>query len=144
MSSQLPPPCETPAAPAEVAPCPHPRGTLTATVLGSCLTFVVGAIINVALPAMRAGLATDAAGAQWIVNAYLLPVGALVLLGGALGDHYGRRRVFLLGLTIFALGSLACALAPALGWFLAARSAQGLGAALRGVRCRGRRARRAR
>lgn len=127
MSSPLPPPCE---APRDVAPCPHPRGTLTATVLGSCLTFVVGAIVNVALPAMRAGLATDAAGAQWIVNAYLLPVGALVLLGGALGDHLGRRRVFLTGLAVFAAGSLACALAPSLAWFLAARTTQGVGAAL--------------
>ena len=105
-------------------------GTLVATVLASSLTFIEGSIVNVALPAMEAGLGTNAAGAQWIVNAYLLPLGALVLIGGALGDHYGRRRMLTAGVALFGLACLACAVAPSLGWLLAARAAQGAGAAL--------------
>ncbi|MEM8825945.1 MAG: MFS transporter [Pseudomonadota bacterium] len=90
----------------------------------------MGSIINVALPVMRADLSTDAAGAQWIVNAYLLPLGALVLVGGALGDHYGRKRLFLIGLATFTLATLGAALSPTLLPLLAARALQGVGAAL--------------
>ena len=67
---------------------------------------------------------------QWVVNAYLLPLSALLLLGGALGDHYGRRRLLVLGTGLFAAASLACALAPSLPVLLAARAVQGIGAAL--------------
>lgn len=105
-------------------------GVLVATVLGSSLAFIVGAIINVALPAMQAEFGMDAAGAQWIVNAYLLPVGALVLIGGALGDHYGRKRLFIAGLCLFTLAALGCALAPSGATLLAARVVLGLGAAM--------------
>ena len=108
----------------------HETGTIVATVLGSSLAFVVGSIINVALPSMQRDLGTDAAGAQWIVNAYLLPLGALVLIGGALGDHYGRKRLFQLGLIVFTAGCLGCALSPSLPALLAARVVQGVGAAL--------------
>ena len=105
-------------------------GVLVATIAGSSLAFVMGSIVNVALPSMREGFNTDAAGAQWIINAYLLPVGALVLLGGALGDHYGRKRVFNAGLALFTLSTIGCALAGSFELFLALRVAQGLGAAL--------------
>ncbi|WP_417516944.1 MFS transporter [Minwuia sp.] len=131
MTTAISPPCdETPTNTGETVPCRSRRGTLIATVLGSSLAFVVGSIVNVALPAMQRGLETDAAGAQWIINAYLLPVGALVLIGGALGDRYGRKRIFSLGLIIFALATAACAAAPDMTWLLTARATQGVGAAL--------------
>ena len=131
MSTAIPPPCDETAGARHVeAPDTGKTGVLVATVLGSSLAFVVGAIINVALPSMQTSLGIDAAGAQWIVNAYLLPLGALVLIGGALGDHYGRKRMFLAGLALFSLGCAACALAPGYGFLLAARVVQGLGAAL--------------
>ncbi|WP_048308304.1 MFS transporter [Halomonas sp. PR-M31] len=131
MATALTPPCdESLRTRSDHTPCSRKRGVLAATILGSSLAFVVGAIINVALPAMQTSFATNAAGAQWIVNAYLLPLGALVLMGGALGDHYGRKRVFLLGLVVFTFGCLACALAPNLTLLLAARALQGVGAAL--------------
>ena len=127
----LPPPCDESARFGdEAVACPDERGTLVATVLGSSLAFVVGSIVNVALPSMQRSLDTDAAGAQWIVNAYLLPLGALVLIGGALGDHYGRKRLFQIGLGVFTLGCLGCALAPTLPALLVTRAVQGAGAAL--------------
>lgn len=110
--------------------CPDKRGTLIATVAGSSLAFAVGSIVNVALPAMQAEFGTDAAGAQWIVNAYLLPLGAFVLIGGALGDHRGRKRLFQIGLLLFGAACLACALAPSLAFLLAARAVLGIAAAL--------------
>ncbi|MCY7279311.1 MAG: MFS transporter [Sphingomonas bacterium] len=107
-----------------------PRWTLAACVLASSLSFVEGSVLNVALPAIRASYQADAADVQWVVNAYLLPLSALLLLGGALGDHYGRRRLLLIGTGLFAVTSLVCALAPSLEILLAARAAQGVGAAL--------------
>ncbi len=131
MTAATLPPCDE-AAPVPAGSCVplHGTGTLVATVLGSSLAFVVGSIINVALPDMQRDLGTDAAGAQWIVNAYLLPLGALVLIGGALGDHYGRKRLFQTGLIVFTLGCLGCALSPNLPVLLGARVVQGIGAAL--------------
>ena len=87
-------------------------------------------MLNVALPAIRAGYGARAAEVQWVVNAYLLPLSALLLLGGALGDHYGRRLLLLVGTSLFAAASLICALAPSLEVLLAARAMQGVGAAL--------------
>jgi EmrB/QacA subfamily drug resistance transporter len=87
-------------------------------------------VLNVALPAIRASYGAGAAEVQWVVNAYLLPLSALLLLGGALGDHYGRRLLLLIGTALFAVASLICALAPSLELLLAARAAQGVGAAL--------------
>jgi len=84
----------------------------------------------VALPAIRAGYGAGAQDVQWVVNAYLLPLSALLLLGGALGDHYGRRLLLVVGTGVFAVTSLICALAPSLPILLAARAAQGIGAAL--------------
>ena len=107
-----------------------PRWTLAACVLASSLSFVEGSVLNVALPAIRASYGAGAADVQWVVNTYLLPLSALLLLGGALGDHYGRRLLLLIGTGLFAIASLACALAPNLDILLAARAAQGIGAAL--------------
>ena len=108
----------------------NPRWTLVACVLASSLSFVEGSVLNVALPAIRAGYGANAQDVQWVVNAYLLPLSALLLLGGALGDHFGRRRLLVIGTSIFALASLICALAPSLPLLLSARAAQGIGAAL--------------
>ena len=107
-----------------------PRWTLAASILASSLSFVDGSVLNVALPAIRASYEAGAAEAQWVVNAYLLPLSALLLLGGALGDHFGRRRLLVIGTAVFAAASLVCALAPSLEALLAARGAQGIGAAL--------------
>jgi EmrB/QacA subfamily drug resistance transporter len=108
----------------------HPRATLTATILGSSLAFIDGSVVNVALPALAHDLKINPADLSWTINAYLLPLGVLILLGGALGDHFGRRRFFQLGLSTFTFASLVCAAAPSLAWLLAARGLQGLGAAL--------------
>ena len=105
-------------------------GALWATVLGSSVAMIDGSVVNVALPAMARALDADAAGIQWIVNGYMLPLSALVLIGGALADSLGRKRVFLAGLAIFALASIGCMAAPDLGWLIAARVTQGAGAAL--------------
>jgi EmrB/QacA subfamily drug resistance transporter len=110
--------------------CLDPRGTLIATVLGSSLAFVVGSIVNIALPQMQAEFAAGPAGAQWIVNAYLLPLAAFVLVGGALGDRYGRRRIFLSGLGTFAAACLLCAAAWSFPVLLLGRALEGIGAAM--------------
>ena len=108
----------------------HPRATLAATTLGSSLAIIDGSVVNVALPAMAENLQMDPSILPWIVTAYLLPLGALTLLGGALGDHFGLRRWFHLGLTAFTVGSVACAAASSAAWLLGARGLQGLGAAV--------------
>ncbi|KIT17088.1 MFS transporter [Jannaschia aquimarina] len=128
MSNALPLPCQ-PADPGH-ADCPDTRGTLIATVIGSSLVFVLGSIVNVALPQMQDGFGTGPAGAQWIVNSYLLPLSALVLLGGALGDHYGRKAVFLAGLAVFAASCILCAIAWSFPVFLIGRVLEGVGAAM--------------
>ncbi len=107
-----------------------PRWTLVACVLASSLSFVEGSVLSVALPAIRESYGAGAQQVQWVVNAYLLPLSALLLLGGALGDHFGRKRLLIIGTSIFAITSLICALAPSLPILLAARAAQGVGAAL--------------
>jgi EmrB/QacA subfamily drug resistance transporter len=106
------------------------RWTLVACILASSLSFVEGSVLSVALPAIRASYGAGGQDVQWVVNAYLLPLSALLLLGGALGDHFGRRRLLISGTSIFAVTSLVCALAPSLPVLLAARAAQGIGAAL--------------
>src|SRR4029079_7544070 len=107
-----------------------PRWTLVACILASSLSFVEGSVLNVALPAIKATYGAGAQDVQWVVNAYLLPPSALLLLGGALGDHFGRSRLLVIGTSIFAVTSLVCALAPSLPILLGARAAQGVGAAL--------------
>nr|WP_295659458.1 MFS transporter [Polymorphobacter sp.] len=109
---------------------PHPGPVLAATILASSLAFVDGSVVNVALPAIGRDLAGAAPDLQWVVNAYLLPLSALLLLGGAAGDRYGRRRLLVAGIVLFALASVLCAAAPSLPWLLAGRAAQGIGAAM--------------
>ena len=111
-------------------PCPNATLTLVASILASSLAFVDGSVVNVALPAMAADLGAEPAGLQWIVNAYLLPLSALLLLGGAAGDRYGRRRLFLGGIALFAAASLICAVAPSLELLIAGRVLQGAASAM--------------
>ena len=106
------------------------RGTLLAAVLASGMAFLDGTVVNVALPHIGTDLHAGIAGLQWTVNGYLLALAALVLFGGALGDRYGRRRVFLVGVAWFTLASLACGLTTGTGALIAARVLQGCGAAL--------------
>ncbi|UWR21158.1 MFS transporter [Sulfitobacter sp. S190] len=132
MSTTLPLPCTATGTAVDPArgDCPDQNGTLVATILGSSLAFIVGSIINVALPQMQTEFGVGATGAQWIVNAYLLPLGAFVLIGGALGDHYGRKRVFMAGLVVFLLACLLCAVAWSFPVFLIGRAFEGIGAAM--------------
>ena len=108
----------------------RPRLVLAATILASSLNFVDSSVINVGLPAIGRSLHAPADALQWAVNAYLLPLSALLLLGGALGDRYGQRRLLVIGLTCFAAASAACAAAPSLAWLIAARAFQGVAAAM--------------
>lgn len=106
------------------------RWVLTATILASSMAFIDSTALNVALPAIQADLNASGVELLWIVNAYLLMLASLVLIGGALGDRLGRKRVFMTGIGIFMLGSLACGLAPSSGWLIAFRVVQGIGGAL--------------
>ena len=108
----------------------HPGMVLTATILASSLAFVDGSVVNVGLPAIGRSFQGGAADLQWVINAYLLPLSALLLFGGALGDRFGRRNTLIVGVALFAAASAACAFAPSLTWLLAGRSVQGIGAAL--------------
>jgi EmrB/QacA subfamily drug resistance transporter len=94
------------------------------------MAFIDGSVVSVALPALQADLNTSVRGSQWIVNAYMLTLGALMLVGGAAGDRYGRRRVFALGVVVFTAASIACGLAPNVLTLVAARTLQGFGGAL--------------
>ncbi|MFN8167863.1 MAG: MFS transporter [Candidatus Nanopelagicales bacterium] len=106
------------------------RLALAATVVGSGVAFLDTSVVNVALPAITRDLGGGFATAQWVVDGYLLTLGSLVLVGGALGDLLGRRRVYEAGLVLFALASVACGLAPTAGALVGARMLQGVGAAL--------------
>src|ERR1700684_311577 len=108
----------------------HPRLVIATTILASSLAFIDGSVVNVGLPAIGASFQADAGGLQWVVNAYLLPLSALLLLGGAAGDRYGRRRLLIAGVLLFGIASLACATAPTLVLLLIARFVQGAGAAM--------------
>ena len=104
--------------------------TLVATILGSSLTFIDGTVVNVALPALQADLHATIADVQWVIETYSLFLGGLLLVGGSLGDQFGRKRVFLVGVGLFTLASVACGLAPSVRGLIAARAIQGVGAAL--------------
>jgi EmrB/QacA subfamily drug resistance transporter len=106
------------------------RWVLVVAVLGSGMAFLDGTVVNVALPTIGRDLGVSASGLQWILNGYLLSLASLILLGGSLGDRYGRRRVFVLGVGLFATASLLCAVAPGSGLLIAARLLQGIGGAL--------------
>src|SRR5437773_986629 len=102
MTATLPAPCDRASASAKRGvETRHPQWTLVATILASSLAFIDGSVVNVALPAIGQSYDASAADLQWMINAYLLPLSALLLLGGAAGDHYGCRRLLLAGIAIF-------------------------------------------
>ncbi len=106
------------------------RWVLIATILGSSMAFIDGTVVNVALPAVQAALHATASGLLWVVESYALLLASLLLLGGSLGDLYGRRRIFAIGVIIFAIGSGWCGFAPSIASLIVARGLQGVGAAL--------------
>lgn len=115
----------------QAAPCAKSRGPwiLAATILASSMAFIDSTVVNVALPALQTNLNATAVDVQWVIEAYSLLLSALLLVGGSLGDHYGRRRIFLIGVAIFAFASAACGLAVNIYQLIAARALQGFGAA---------------
>jgi EmrB/QacA subfamily drug resistance transporter len=117
---------------AVAAPCaPSTKSwVLVATILASTIAYVDESVVNIALPAVERELAAPAAVVQWLVNAYTLCLAALLLIGGAAADRFGRRRMFLVGVSIFAAASLACGLSPNVALLILARAIQGFGAAL--------------
>jgi EmrB/QacA subfamily drug resistance transporter len=106
------------------------RWVLAATIAASGMALLDGTIVNIALPAIDTDLDAGTAGLTWTVNAYTLTLASLILLGGSLGDRFGRRRVFTIGVVWFAAASLLCGLAASIGWLVAARALQGVGGAL--------------
>src|SRR5438132_4083160 len=114
------------------APCSKLSGRwiLAATILASAMAFIDGTVVNVALPALQSSLNATAVDLQWVIEAYSLLLSAFLLVGGSLGDHYGRRRIFLIGVALFACASAACGFAADIGQLIIARALQGLGAAL--------------
>ncbi|HET7121506.1 MAG TPA: DHA2 family efflux MFS transporter permease subunit [Solirubrobacterales bacterium] len=106
------------------------RWLLAVAVAGSGMAFLDGTVVNVALPNIGEDLGAGTNSLQWILNGYLLTLASLILLGGSLGDRYGRRRVFVLGVGLFTAASLLCAVAPSAGFLIAARLLQGIGGAL--------------
>src|SRR5881227_73682 len=117
------------AAPAAIAKS-RGRWVLAATILASSMAFIDSTVVNVALPALQTNLNATAVDVQWVVEAYSLFLSALLLVGGSLGDHYGRRKIFLIGVGIFALASAACGFAASIHQLIIARAIQGVGAAL--------------
>ncbi|HHX43088.1 MAG TPA: DHA2 family efflux MFS transporter permease subunit [Chloroflexi bacterium] len=109
---------------------PYASVVLAATILGSSLAFIDSSVVGVALPVMQVDLQATLAAAQWVVEANQLLLAALILVGGALGDVFGRRRLFALGIATFLVGTVAAGLAPNIGFLIAARSLQGIGGAL--------------
>jgi EmrB/QacA subfamily drug resistance transporter len=113
------------------SPCSAKSGAwvLAATILGSSMAFIDGTVVNVALPALQSSLQATVVDVQWVVESYGLFLSALILVGGALGDSLGRRRMFLLGVAVFAATSLGCGLSPSIRTLVIWRSLQGIGAA---------------
>lgn len=103
---------------------------LVATILGSSMAFIGSTGENVALPTLQTDLQATVADVQWVVESYALFVAALILAGGPLGDHLGRRRIFVLGVALFAIASAWCGLAPTIEQLIIARGVQGIGGAL--------------
>ena len=130
MSLSLPAPCDGAAASGKCHGAKHPRLILATCILASSLAFIDGSVLNVALPAIGRAFQAGTAEVQWVINAFMLPLSALLLLGGAAGDLYGRKRVMLWGIVLFTAASVLCAAAPSLPIFLAGRVLQGLGAAM--------------
>src|SRR5882757_8315698 len=105
------------------------RWTLVATILASSMTFIDATVVNVALPALQADLQATITEVQWVIEAYALFLGALILVGGSLGDQLGRKRVFLAGVALFTIASVLCGVAPSPAMLVAGRALQGTGAA---------------
>jgi EmrB/QacA subfamily drug resistance transporter len=127
------PPCDEAAILA--LPCEHPATTngpwiLAATILGSSMAFIDGTVVNVALPALQSALHATLADVQWVVESYALFLAALLLIGGSLGDRYGRRKIFAAGVVLFSVASAWCGLAPNIRQLIIARGLQGVGGAL--------------
>src|ERR671915_115569 len=114
------------------APCSFTAGPwiLAATIRGWAMAFIDGTVVNVALPEIQARLGATAVDAQWIVESYALFLAALILVGGSLGDHYGRKRIFSLGVALFAASSVWCGLAGSPEQLILARAVQGIGGAM--------------
>src|SRR6266436_885576 len=130
MATIVRPPCDEAAILAR--PCEQPATAngpwiLAATILGSSMTFIDGTVVNVALPALQSALGATIAEVQWVVEAYALLLAALLLTGGALGDLYGRRKVFAAGVALFSIASAWCGLAPNVRQLILARGFQGVG-----------------
>lgn len=131
MSTALATPCDRGTAEAHKGhTARHAGWTIVATMLASSLAFIDGSVTNVALPAIGQDLQAGPATLPWVINAFLLPLSALLLLGGAAGDHYGRRRMLMAGIGLFTVASIGCALAPSLEMLVGSRVVQGIGAAM--------------
>src|SRR5438445_5054832 len=113
---------------ADVTDCGSAAGrwVLLAAILGSSITFIDGTVVNVALPVLQKELGASVGGAQWIVESYALMLAALILVGGALGDRLGRRRVFTAGVVVFGLASIWCGLASGLSSLVTPRAVRGV------------------
>src|SRR5262245_58073108 len=134
MSHAGPSPCDRDAirfgAGAERARTASGRWVLAAAIVGSSLAFIDGTVVMVALPAIAHDLHAAGADVQWVIEIYLLFLSALLLVGGALGDRFGRRRIFALGIVLFMAASVGCGLAMSVALLVACRAAQGIGGAL--------------
>src|SRR5438874_11812212 len=130
----LKPPCDEAVITAgkSAAPCAKKLGPwiLAATILGSSMAFIDGTVVNVALPALQSKLNATVTDVQWVVEAYALFLAALLLLGGSLGDHFGRKKIYTIGIVLFALASVWCGLAPNISQLIIARAVQGVGGAM--------------
>src|SRR2546421_10170756 len=105
------------------------RWTLVATILASSMTFIDATVVNVALPALQRDLQATITDVQWVIEAYALFLGALILVGGSMGDQFGRKRVFLCGLVLFTSASMWCGMATTARALIIGRAVQGVGAA---------------
>src|SRR5437764_5826626 len=110
------------------APCAKKLGPwiLAATILGSSMVFIDGTVVNVALPALQSKLNATVTDVQWVVEAYALFLAALLLLGGSLGDHFGRKKIYAIGIVVFALASVWCGLAPSIQQLIIVPAAPGV------------------
>ncbi len=106
------------------------RWILYSTILASSMAFIDGTALNVAVPALQTSFHANGAQLLWIINAYLLMLASLILVGGSLGDKWGRKKIFMFGISLFMLASLACGLSPSIFWIISARIVQGIGGAL--------------
>jgi EmrB/QacA subfamily drug resistance transporter len=133
MAGMARPPCDEAAI--RAVPCGAPAGAngvwiLAAAILGSSMAFIDGTVVNVALPALQADLRVGLADLQWVVESYALFLAALLLIGGSLGDIYGRRKIFAAGVALFTAASAWCGLSPSMEQLIVARGLQGIGGAL--------------